>query len=209
MVTIRSKSAAEPATTKVAVKATTKGATKAKAAKTPKAPRAPKEPTEHEKRAALAAKHPEKLVREWNERCGGRVRGVTTGLGVEAAWCYLFERNAKAPVADRMTDAQISAFLKKEFPGKKGRENKPTSVFEADAVQATRSKFNRGAFGEGYKPEKPSQPWDGTAWLEVKRGRKPGAGAVVRKPKSDGVPSAKGFGGLKRKAPAAAAAASA
>lgn len=168
-------------------------AQKKDAAKKERKPREPREPTEFEKAKEMATKHPDKLVRAWAERCGGRVRGKTTGLGVEGAWGYLLEKNTKAPPAERLTDAKISAWMKKEFPGKEGRDSAPTSIFEVGAIQSVRSKFNRGGFG-GFKPEKPSQPWDGQQWLEVKRGRRPGAGAVVRKPKSDGVPGAKGFG---------------
>lgn len=161
--------------------------------KEPKAPKQPKAPSEFEQRAELATKHSEKLVREWNERRGGRVRGVSTGLGVEAAWGYVFEKNMKAKVADRMTDTQIADWMTKEFPGKTGRDGQPTSSFGISNVQTVRTKFNRGAFG--MKPEAESQPWNAetSTWEIVKRGRKPGTGAV-RKAKDDGVPSAPGFG---------------
>ena len=108
---------------------------------------------------------------------GARPIGKTTKLGVQAAWIYVLQQNEKVPAKERLTDEQITKFMKREFPGRQ------TKVF--DAVQAARNKLNKGGFGE---QSFVSQRYDadGKA-VEVKRGRaasaKPKVAAKLKKTK--------------------------
>ena len=43
-------------------------------------------------------------------------RGVTSGVGVSETWIRVFEQNEQCDEQDRLTDQQISEFMKSEFP---------------------------------------------------------------------------------------------
>jgi hypothetical protein len=74
----------------------------------------------------------------------GRPVGKISGVGIEQTWVYIFVRNAKVRKAERLDDAGITAFMKKEFP------NRDTKVF--DHVQSARNKYNKGGFNKGTPP---------------------------------------------------------
>lgn len=95
----------------------------------------------------------------------GRPKGTTTGLPIQAAWVHIFEQNRKAPKKKRLTDDQISEWMKKEFPGRKSK------VF--DMVNSVRTKFNKGGLTKGEVPKVESVPYDEDGNItEVRRGRK-------------------------------------
>lgn len=64
--------------------------------------------------------------------------GKTSKLGVNRTWIQVFERNQEADEKDRLTDLQISEFMKSEFP------DLQVSLF--DQVEIARNKYNRGGF---------------------------------------------------------------
>ena len=64
--------------------------------------------------------------------------GKTSKLGVSQTWIQVFEGNAKAEKEKRKTDAQISEFMKSEFP------DLQVSLF--NQVEIARNKYNRGGF---------------------------------------------------------------
>ena len=66
------------------------------------------------------------------------VVGATSGVSVSSTWIQVFERNAEAEAKERLTDPQISDFMKSEFPGVDG--------VTFDRVEIARGKFNRGGF---------------------------------------------------------------
>jgi hypothetical protein len=83
----------------------------------------------------------------------GRPMGRTTGVGVQGTWVMAFDLNAKASKGKRLTDPQISKFMKKEFPGRK------SVVF--DRVQGVRTKYNKGGLTGGIVPTKQAIRYDG------------------------------------------------
>ena len=66
------------------------------------------------------------------------VVGVTSGVSASATWIQVFERNEQADEKDRLADAQISEFMKSEFPG--------LDAVTFDRVEIARGKYNRGGF---------------------------------------------------------------
>lgn len=68
----------------------------------------------------------------------GQPVGVQWGLRIEATWVRLLSDNEKAPDGRKLSDTEISQFMKREFP------NRPSKVFER--VQYVRAKYNRGGF---------------------------------------------------------------
>jgi hypothetical protein len=105
------------------------------------------------------------LTRASNDRPIGRPKGITTGLTIQMAWQYLFQQNEKAPAnpakldADgiglpgtgKMTDPQITAFMKREFPGR------ANNTFSSPAM--ARRLQNGGQATRGIKPKIQSQAW--------------------------------------------------
>lgn len=64
--------------------------------------------------------------------------GATSGVSVSQTWILVFERNEAAEAADKLTDSQISEFMKGEFPG--------LDAVTFDRVEIARGKYNRGGF---------------------------------------------------------------
>ena len=79
---------------------------------------------------------------------GSRPVGRTSGVGVTATWVLAFQHNAKSPATRRRTDKQITAHMKKEFPGRK-------SAYSYD-VQFIRNRYNKGALTGGVAPKRKS-----------------------------------------------------
>lgn len=84
--------------------------------------------------------------------------GKTSGVGVSETWIQVFERNEQAEESERLTDEQISEFMKSEFP------DLDSKLF--DRVQIARGKYNRGGFhkkdksGNVVKPKIHSRPYE-------------------------------------------------
>lgn len=96
---------------------------KDKAAATEKAP--PKAKAAPKQKAAPKAKAPAPV-------------GKTSGVGVNETWIQVFEKNEQVEESERLTDEQISQFMKSEFP------DLDAKLF--DRVQIARGKYNRGGF---------------------------------------------------------------
>ena len=64
--------------------------------------------------------------------------GKTSAVGVSETWIQVFEKNEQAEDGERLTDEQISQFMKNEFP------DQDAKFF--DRVQIARGKYNRGGF---------------------------------------------------------------
>jgi len=77
-----------------------------------------------------------------------KVVGRTSEVGVMATWVKAFQHNNKVPVPKRWTDKQISAYMKKEFAGRK------SAIF--DHVQLVRNRYNKGALTQGNVPKRKS-----------------------------------------------------
>ncbi len=52
-------------------------------------------------------------------RLNGHPIGVTTGLPILLAWCYIFQKNEKNATDEKLTDEEISDWMKEEFPGRR------------------------------------------------------------------------------------------
>lgn len=76
--------------------------------------------------------------------------GATTKLNVRLCWLKIMKANYKA----KLTDEQIAAFMRTEFPGKK--------KYEVSDVHMVRNLFNRGVIKEqeGTAPEKKLPEFD-------------------------------------------------
>ena len=111
--------------------------------------------------------------------------GVTSGVGANETWIGVFEKNEQVEAEERLTDAQISQFMKSEFPGLDAK------LF--DRVGIARGKYNRGGFhkkdkgGNVVRPKIHSTqhtPEDGAAGatraLHQKADAAPKSGAVDR-----------------------------
>lgn len=109
----------------------------------------------------------------------GRPIGLTTGLPILLAWCYIFQQNQKATKAQRKTDEQISKWMKAEFPGRK------TAAF--DNVNGCRIAYNGGRYTKEVEPKVQSQRFDENGEVVVvKRGAKTAAKkkAAASKPRA-------------------------
>jgi hypothetical protein len=78
--------------------------------------------------------------------------GKTTGLNVTKAWAHIFAKNAKAKRSARMTDAEISKWMRKEFPP-------GCAYFDHPAM--SRNHYNQGKLTDGDVPKVKSVPFDG------------------------------------------------
>lgn len=68
-----------------------------------------------------------------------RLTGLTTGLTVDDLWKQMLEKNEKVEEADRLTDDEIVAFMKSEFPS-------AARSMVLNRIDIARSKYNRGGF---------------------------------------------------------------
>ncbi|MHC5066002.1 MAG: hypothetical protein ACYTG5_18735 [Planctomycetota bacterium] len=64
--------------------------------------------------------------------------GKTSQLSLNKTWIQVFEQNEQVEEGKRLNDAQISEFMKSEFP------ELQVSLF--DQVEIARAKYNRGGF---------------------------------------------------------------
>lgn len=174
----------ENATMAVATKASKKAASKETTKeKTPAKPaeRSPNSATEAEFAAAVEGTlkpRPEGGKRSQDsltakgedDKPSGRPLGVTTGLPIRMYWCLLFQQNEKAPKAKKMTNEQIAAAMKKEYPGR------DSAVF--DSVAYVRRQFNQGILTRGMKPKYESHAYDAEG--NVQEGRA-SSGGVAQK----------------------------
>jgi hypothetical protein len=99
-----------------------------------------------------SAKHPDLGRIGKNGMPVGRPLGVSTGLPIYMAICYVFQQNEKAKKRRKLTDYRIAEWLRHEFPGR------GTAAW--DRVQEMRKKYNAGAFTRGYVPKHPSHRYD-------------------------------------------------
>ena len=79
--------------------------------------------------------------------------GKTTGVGVNATWVLIFQKNEKLPTARKLTDAQITKFMQFEFFGRNSK------VFET--VSVVRGRYNRGLLTRGKVPTIQSKQYGG------------------------------------------------
>ena len=85
--------------------------------------------------------------------------GVTSGVGVSDTWIGAFEKNEQVDEEERLTDEQISQFMRSEFP------DHDAKIF--GRVEIARGKYNRGGFhkkdktGKVVRPKVHSKPYGG------------------------------------------------
>lgn len=85
--------------------------------------------------------------------------GKTTGMGITAFFVMLLEANELAPKKRRLTDDQILAQVKAEFPNRKLWLR--FGVGKKYSVNGyARAKYNRGLWTRGIPPEKVSFRYD-------------------------------------------------
>lgn len=88
-----------------------------------------------------------------------KVIGKFSRVGVIATWVNIFKDNPKR----RLTDKQISAQMKKEFPGRMSK------IF--DHVQMVRNRYNKGALTKGAVPARESQRYGSAGGIVTARGK--------------------------------------
>ena len=99
-----------------------------------------------------------------NGMSAGRPLGVTTGLPVYMAICYIFQENERRRHEKKLTDAEITEWLKKEFPGR------DTNYFAR--MQWNRCRYNTGILTRGMIPSIQSHRYDsGGAMIDPTPGR--------------------------------------
>lgn len=111
---------------------------------------------------------------------GKRPVGETTGLPIQHAWVHIFVQNEKAAKNNRMTDKQISDWLKKEFKGR------PSKVFEERSVNGVRSKYNRGGLTKGAVPSVLSRRFDENGEILERKARTKKSTPSTKKGKTKG-----------------------
>jgi hypothetical protein len=119
-----------------------------------------------------------------NGRAKGRPLGVTTGLPIMLCWCYVYQQNEKAAPKDKLSDEDISAFMKSEFPGRE------VGVFEVGGVQYCRRLYNSGRFTKGTQPKTQSHRYNAEGQVDDptrgggngKAPKAPAAKAVAKTP---------------------------
>jgi hypothetical protein len=83
----------------------------------------------------------------------GSPLGVTTGLPIFGFWCWLFAKNEKLPMSERLTDEQITDAVRGEFPGRN------SEVF--NHIPGIRRNYNNGMFTKGTPPKVQSHRYIG------------------------------------------------
>lgn len=95
----------------------------------------------------MKAKQAKKAKKKATRKAGGnRPVGRTSGVSIAATWVLVMQYNGKVSTAKRRTDAQITAYMKKEFPGRK--------TAYSYSVQFIRNRYNKGAFTKGAVPKR-------------------------------------------------------
>lgn len=80
--------------------------------------------------------------------------GKMSKVGVIQTWIKLFQTNEKATKAKRMTDAQISKAMLKEFPGRTSK------TFLERSVHGIRGRYNTGGLTKQIVPKVQSYRYD-------------------------------------------------
>ncbi|MHC4515536.1 MAG: hypothetical protein ACYTGW_02090 [Planctomycetota bacterium] len=106
------------------------------AGKKQSAEKAPVKPTAPKKKAA--AKKKKKKEKSPPPPKAPPSVGVTSGVSVNETWIGVFEKNEQVAAEERLTDEQISEFMKSEFP------DVDAKLF--DRVEIARGRYNRGGF---------------------------------------------------------------
>jgi len=115
--------------------------TKAKKAPEPKtAPRVTKSKAPKDAAPAKAKAAPKSKTVDGPKR----PVGMKTGLGIQSAWAYVLNQNEKVPKVKKLSDEQITDWMKTEFPGRE------SNIF--NQVQAVRNKYNKGGLTKGEIP---------------------------------------------------------
>ncbi len=92
-----------------------------------------------------------KITKKTATKTAGKNRGATTGFDITRGWIHVFMQNTKAKKSKRMTNAEITKWMRKEFKSKAAYFDNPNPV---------RSKYNRGEFTDGVVPKILSVPYD-------------------------------------------------
>ncbi len=100
----------------------------------------------------LSTEHGAKEKAVANTHAVQRPIGKTLGLGIQDTWVHIFLQNGKAKKKDRLTDAEITKFIKSEFPRRK------TEYFRR--VDWVRRRYNRGGLTKGVVPKRVSVAYD-------------------------------------------------
>lgn len=106
---------------------------------TPEAPKAEATDTKPRLSKSSDKTNRDGLPRISTGKSGPRPVGQTTGVGVEQTWGIIFEREEKKAPEKRISDADISTEMAKQFPGRNSR------VFAR--VAEVRTKWRKGLFG--------------------------------------------------------------
>ena len=104
--------------------------------------------------------------------------GVTSRVGVSETWIRVFEQNEQCDEQDRLTDKQISEFMKGEFAD--------LDAVTFDRVEIARGKYNRGGFHKKDKSGKVVRPKIHSGSHDSQAGSSAGARPTSRPP--DAVP---------------------
>lgn len=115
--------------------------------------RTPKKMTKKVVKKDARKSKPEKSSKGTRGR--GSNKGKTSGLRYKPCWVQVFKDNAKAPVAQRKTDAEIFKYMKSEFPDKKAR-----TLRDESGVILARRRYNAGKFTKGDIPSPLSTAYD-------------------------------------------------
>lgn len=104
-------------------------------------------------RAVKGGKRQEELTKMRGDgQPGGRPLGVTTGLPINMAFCYMLQQNERAPDHLKHTDDNLIEWLRAEFP------RRPTIRFEN--VQSIRNWYQQGRLTRGIPPRVLSHRYD-------------------------------------------------
>lgn len=97
----------------------------------------------------MKAKQSKKASKKAKRKAGSnRPVGRISGVSITATWVIALQHNSKVAAAKRWTDKQITAYVKKEFPGRKSAYSYP--------VAAIRLRYNKGALTKGAVPKRKS-----------------------------------------------------
>lgn len=114
--------------------------------------------------------------------------GKQHGLNVRQTWMKLFVQNERAAKSAKMTDEQIQAEMRKEFPGRESFE-----FTDIAGVASVRRGYNRGVFTEGKAPDIQSKRYDKDGNELTARGKVVGGAAPA--PTATAKGKGKGKGG--------------
>ena len=87
--------------------------------------------------------------------------GKTEGLGVQASWVFIFQKNEKLSIRRKMTDLQIANWMVAEFPGHGSKFFIDLRKGDLNRVQQARTRFNRGDLTQHQAPDNKSHRYGG------------------------------------------------